>query len=137
MIQGFKFSCRTFIHLCCSLVIIPLLSFNVGFSDIGNEILEAFKSNKAKSISNYFGSNISLSIKSDGGYYSKFQAEMLLSDFFQANKTTEIKQVQRTMRTNNSFYIVYQLKTSSGTYRVFTKFSQTSGDTQIAELRIE
>ncbi|WKK56928.1 MULTISPECIES: DUF4783 domain-containing protein [unclassified Sphingobacterium] len=99
--------------------------------------MEAFKSNNAKAISNYFGSNVSLSIKSDGGYYSKFQAEMLLSDFFQSNKTSEIKQVQRTSQSNNSFYIVYQLKTSVGTYRVFTKLSQISGETQIAELRIE
>lgn len=137
MIHHLKISCRPLLYICYALLILPLLSFSISYNDVGNEIMEAFKSNNAKAISNYFGSNVSLSIKSDGGYYSKFQAEMLLSDFFQSNKTSEIKQVQRTSRTNNSFYIVYQLKTSSGTYRVFTKFSQISGETQIAELRIE
>ncbi len=137
MIQSINLSYRSIFKICCAFVLLPLFAFVVKNADIGNEIMEAFKSNNAKNIANYFGSNVSLSIKSDAGHYSKFQGEMLLNDFFQNNRTSEIKQVQRTSHTNSSFYIVYQLKSSTGTYRVFIKLSQAAGEVQITELRIE
>ena len=115
----------------------PFLTFAKMQGDIDNLLLEAFKSNNSKAIADFFGQNISLSIKNDSGYYSKFQAEVILADYFRSNKTTEIKQVQRTNRSNNNFYIVYQLKSPNGTYRVFAKFNQQNGVPTILELRIE
>lgn len=106
-------------------------------NDPGTELLDAFKNNNAKAVANYFGQNVSMSIKNDSGHYSKFQAELLLSDFFRSNKTQDIKKVQQTNRNNASFYIVYQLKASSGTYRLFFKFNHLEGESLITELRIE
>ena len=105
--------------------------------DVGLELLGALKANNAKNIAAMFSQNVSLSIKNDSGHYSKFQAEVLLSDFFRSAKALETKQVQRTNRSGSSFYIVYQMKTSQGSFRVFAKFNQSGGEATITELRIE
>lgn len=116
------------------LAALMLVSWQV---DVGLELLGALKSNNAKNIAELFSQNVALSIKNDSGHYSKFQAEVMLNDFFRSTKTTEVKQVQRTNRSSASFYIVYQMKTSQGAYRVFAKFNQSRGEATIAELRIE
>ena len=124
-------------QIAFAMLLLPFLLFSSFQSDVGLEILGALKANNAKNVANFFGQNVSLSIKNDSGYYSKFQAEVILSDFFRLTKTSEVKQVQRTNSSNNSFYIVYQIKTNQGSYRVFVKLVQSGGDAQIYELRIE
>ncbi len=128
---------KNMIQFALAMLLLPLLSFAKFQSDVGLELLGALKTNNAKSVAGMFGQNVSLSIKNDSGYYSKFQAEVILTDFFRSSKTTEVKQVQRTNRSNSSFYIVYQIKTNQGSFRVFVKFNQTGGEAQINELRIE
>ncbi|MEI5985075.1 MULTISPECIES: DUF4783 domain-containing protein [Sphingobacterium] len=113
------------------------MSFTFWQSNLSGQIAEAFKTNNAKAIANFFGQNVAVSIKNDSGQYTKFQAELLLSDYFRSNKTSEIKQLQHTNRNNSSFYIVYNLKANSGTYRIFLKFNQHNGESLITELRIE
>ncbi|WP_313367397.1 DUF4783 domain-containing protein [Sphingobacterium mizutaii] len=120
-----------------AMLLLPFLLLTSFQSDVALELLGALKANNAKNVANFFGQNVSLSIKNDSGYYSKFQAEVILSDFFRLTKTSEVKQVQRTNSSNNSFYIVYQIKTNQGSYRVFVKLVQSGGDAQINELRIE
>ena len=115
----------------------PFLTFAKMQGDVDNLLLEAFKSNNAKAIAELVGQNVSLAIKNDSGFYSKFQAEVILADFFRSNKTTQVKQVQRTNRSNNNFYIVYQVKSTNASYRVFAKFNQQNGVPTILELRIE
>lgn len=124
-------------HIAFAMLLLPCITLMSFQTDVALELLGALKSNNAKNVANLFGQNISLSIKNDSGYYSKFQAEVMLSDFFRTSKTTEVKQVQRTNSSNNSFYIVYQIKTGQGSYRVFVKFNQSGGEAQINELRIE
>lgn len=124
-------------QIAFAMLLLPFLLFSSFQSDVGLEILGAFKANNAKNVANFFGQNVSLSIKNDSGHYSKFQAEVILSDFFRLTKTSEVKQVLRTNSSNNSFYIVYQIKTNQGSYRVFVKLVQSGGDAQINELRIE
>lgn len=115
----------------------PIFIFSSVQSDVGLELLGALKSNNAKNIATLFSQNVSLSVKNDSGHYSKFQAEVILGDFFRSIKSQEVKQVQRTNRSSTNFYIVYQMKTSQGSYRVFAKFNQSGGEATIAELRIE
>ncbi len=124
-------------QIALAMLLLPFLLLTSFQSDVALELLGALKTNNAKNVANFFGQNVSLSIKNDSGYYSKFQAEVILSDFFRLTKTSEVKQVQRTNSSNNSFYIVYQIKTNQGSYRVFVKLVQSGGDAQINELRIE
>lgn len=132
-----KFASQSRLLIMFLILLSPFLTFAKMQGDVDNMLLEAFKANNAKAIADLFGQNVSLSIKNDSGYYSKFQAEVILADYFRSNKTTEIKQVQRTNRSNNNFYIVYQLKSPNATYRVFAKFNQQNGVPTILELRIE
>jgi len=128
---------KNMVQIALAMLLLPLITFASFQSDVALELLGALKANNAKSVANMFGQNVSLSIKNDSGYYSKFQAEVILSDFFRTSKTQEVKQVQRTNRSNSNFYIVYQIKTNQGSYRVFVKFVQSGGEAQINELRIE
>ena len=115
----------------------PIFGFSTWQSDQGAEIMEALRTNNSKNIAKYFGPNISLSIKNESGYYSKYQAEVMLGDFFRSAKAIETKLVQRTNRNNNNYYLVYQLKTNKGSYRVFVKFNYVDNQSQLTELRIE
>ena len=119
------------------LLSLPIFIFVSWQVDVGLELLGALKSNNAKTISTLFSQNVSLSVKNDTGHYSKFQAEVILTDFFRSVKTSEVKQVQRTNRNGANFYIVYQMKTNQGSFRVFAKFNQAGGEATIVELRIE
>lgn len=114
------------------------VTVSFGFSvGIQNELLQGLRNGNAKEVSSYFAPNISITIKNETGYYSKFQAEMVLGDFFRANKPIEVKQMQRISGNTSNYYIIYQLKTSSDSYRIFARFMDSSGTHQISEFRIE
>ncbi|MFD1769042.1 DUF4783 domain-containing protein [Sphingobacterium suaedae] len=104
--------------------------------EVIKETAAALKLGDAKRVSTYFSTNVSLSVKRDEGNYTKFQAELLLDEFFRANKVTHIKEVQKISNASNSF-VVFSLKSNTNTFRVFIKFTQTNKDFQISELRIE
>ncbi len=128
---------RKFGLLSFLILISSVLKLSYAQLDPTSEILEALKSGHAKDIAKYFNSNLSLSLKSDAGHYSKFQGEMILSDFFRSNKTSEVKLIQRTNKSNNSYYMVCQLKANQKGYRVFVKFNILDGEPKITEFRID
>ncbi|MFZ4262691.1 DUF4783 domain-containing protein [Sphingobacterium sp. HJSM2_6] len=122
-----------------SIMMLMIISLKSAYAqlDLSNEILESLRSGQAKNISKHFNTNVSLSLKNDAGFYSKFQGEMILSDFFRSNRISEVKLIQRTNKSNNSYYMVCQLKANHKGYRVFVKFNILDGESKITELRIE
>ncbi len=133
-VKGFKVIIA---QIAIMVMLFPMVAFANWQGDVGSQLLTALKSNNSKNVGNFFGQNVSLSIKNESGYYSKFQAEVILGDFFRTTKATDVKQVQRTGKNSSNFYIVYQMATGQGSYRVFVKFTQVGGDALITELRIE
>lgn len=119
------------------LVLIIVVNTSFDFSEVRNGLLQGLRNANAKEVSSFFAPNVSITIKNETGYYSKFQAEMVLGDFFRANKPVEVKQVQRISGSTSNYYIIYQFKTSSDSYRIFARFMDSSGTHQISELRIE
>lgn len=120
------------------LVLCALSLFSFGGADITSNILTGFKNNDSKSISKHFASSLNLSINKEENVYTKFQAEMLLVDFFRNNKTVSVKNIQRAQSSDNSNkFLIYSLKTNVKSYRVFIKLLEVNGDIDISELRIE
>ena len=124
-----------------------ILLFTIGglfFSANANEpmqsaleqVYSALKAGDAKALSRTFDTNLSLSIKKEEGVYTKFQAELLLQDFFRLNKVSELKEDQKVNNSSNNF-VVYRLISGTSVYRVFVKFSQNNRSAQVVELRIE
>lgn len=68
------------------LVLVSLTSLSASaknpFDDVVNSISSALKTGTSKGISATFMNSVSLSIKRDERVYTRFQAELLLDDFF-------------------------------------------------------
>ncbi|TJY62648.1 DUF4783 domain-containing protein [Sphingobacterium alkalisoli] len=117
------------------MVIMPLQSFVEG--NIHADIYNGLKNGNSKTLSKHFASTLSLSINKEESVYSKFQAELVLNDFFRANKITELKHLQKVAGNSSNKYLIYSLKTIKKSYRVFVKLIDIKGDFTISELRIE
>ncbi|WP_229707645.1 DUF4783 domain-containing protein [Sphingobacterium alkalisoli] len=113
----------------------PLQSFVEG--NIHADIYNGLKNGNSKTLSKHFASTLSLSINKEESVYSKFQAELVLNDFFRANKITELKHLQKVAGNSSNKYLIYSLKTIKKSYRVFVKLIDIKGDFTISELRIE
>src|SRR5690606_31479333 len=78
---------------------------STSFEDTVKEITAVLKTGSAKRLSAHFSNNLHLSIKSDEGSYTKFQAELLLEDFFCTYKVTGLMEVQRAISSLIAFYV--------------------------------
>lgn len=114
-----------------------LVLISMSFGDIQGDVANALRTGNAKELASRFYDNISITIKKETGYYSKFQAEMVLNDFFRANRSNSVKQIQRISNSKTNYYIIYQLNTNSQTYRVFVRYVESDNKFRISELRIE
>ncbi|MBD1431672.1 DUF4783 domain-containing protein [Sphingobacterium sp. DN00404] len=112
-------------------------AMNTSFDDAVKNASAAIKEGNAKKLSAIFDNSVNLSVKQDEGAFTKFQAELLLNDFFQTNKVDGLKEEQRANTSTTSF-VVFSLKANAKNYRVFIKFVQANNkDFKIAEIRIE
>ncbi len=116
--------------------VIPAYAWSASFDEVVTEITMGLKTGSAKKISSTFAGTVNLSVKRDEGSYTKFQAELLLDEFFRSNKPEQLKEVQRVNNSSNS-YIVFSLKSNKSTYRVFVKLAQSSTKFQVVEMRVE
>lgn|SRR5690606_29240637 len=128
------FKAVVMMFLC--VVSVSAFAINTSFEEMVKQTSVALKEGNAKKLSATFDNNVNLSLKREEGSFTKFQAELLLNDFFRTNKAVELKEVQRANNASTSF-VVFSLKTSSKNYRVFVKFVQSSKEFKIAEVRID
>lgn len=113
------------------------LLFSFQTNDINNGIIQGLKSNNAKNLSKYFSSSINLSINREEQVLTRFQAELLLMDFFRRNKVTEVKRVTAAGNNQSNRYFIYSIKTTKRNFRVLVKVIELKGAASISELRIE
>jgi len=114
----------------------PAYAWSTSFDEVVTEITMGLKTGDAKKVSSTFAGTVNLSVKRDEGSYTKFQAELLLDEFFRSNKIEQLKELQRVNNSSNS-YIVFSLKSNKSTYRVFVKLAQTNTKFQVVEMRLE
>ncbi|KKX47621.1 DUF4783 domain-containing protein [Sphingobacterium sp. IITKGP-BTPF85] len=97
---------------------LPMYESSLFISDINDALMLQLKAGNAKNIARYFATNVTLSILSEDGQYSKFQAEMLLESFFSKNKPGAVKLIQKITNKTNYSYYVYQLTSNKNLFRV-------------------
>jgi hypothetical protein len=114
-----------------------LIFINFSFTDNENVVIpQLIKEGKASEISNYFNSNIELIIIDKANIYSKKQAELILAEFFKKNKPTNFKKLHEGGKDSSKF-VIGELSTLTGNYRVYILFKQIDKNYIIFQFRID
>lgn len=114
------------------------LSFQTLVAQKADEnIINALKSSNASGVAAYFHANVDLTIDQKQETYSKSQAEQILSNFFKANKPTDFKSNHSGISSEGSHYIIGELTTANGAFRVYIYFKNLNGADLIQTFRIE
>ena len=117
---------------CCSIVL-----GKQGFDSLTNSIRAALRAGNAKELVRNFANNVNITVKKQDGLYSRFQAELIIEDFFRTNPVKKKKKKKKVLTTPINFFVVYSLKTNTANYRVFVKFSEIDKEAKVVEFRLE
>jgi|SRR5690606_1051844 len=120
------------------LVVFSLATF-LSYSQVTEKqgITKAIQEGNAKVLGGYFTKTVDLTVKDVEDVYSKEQAEVILTRFFNENKTTTYSVKHEGKSKLDDYYYIGDLITSTGTYRL-TFFLKKDGDAfRIKQLRIE
>lgn len=119
--------------LLCSFIF--LLSFQT--QSIQNLILSSLKSNDSKTLVKYFSPNVNLSLNGEEKILNKFQAELLLTDFFKNNRITNIKMLSSNGNKQSKLYAVYSMQTAKDNFQIVVKFMEIKGETLVIEFKVD
>lgn len=105
-------------------------------TEVPSDIISALNNGDAGKLSAYLNTNVELVIGNKNDVFSKQQATGIISDFFRTNKVSSFQVLHKGNKEAASFAIG-ELKTSSGTYRVYVLTRKSGNQTVIQQLRIE
>jgi len=94
-------------------------------------VVTAIRSGNVNQLSSFFDSRVDISLPDKADTYSRAQAEMVLSDFFNTNSVLNFKIAQQGESGGNS-YCTGTLFTRSGNFRT-TMFFRQKGDRHILQ----
>lgn len=102
-------------------------------------ITKAIGDGDAATLGNYFDSSVELTILKEQDVLDKTKATDAVKNFFMKNKPRAYNMVhQGTSKGSVSHYIIGDMQTASGTYRVYLYYKSAGGDrVLIQEMRIE
>ena len=122
-------------QLLFALMFLPLLAFSqAGMA----QITAALNSGNAEALGSYFDEAMELSILEEEGIYNKGQALQKVKRFLSSNTVSSFTEVhQGSSRSSDSQYVIGDLKTSGGTYRVYLFLTNSNGKMIIQELRFD
>lgn len=122
-----------------SLLIISLFIVFTAFVNpiINESIAKAIKNGNAVTIASFFNNTVDLTLPKNEGVFSKAQAEIILKNFFTANKPTDFKAVHDGESKNNTLYSIGNLITTNGIFRTYILYQENGSNIVILELRIE
>ncbi len=106
---------------------------------IPEEIIVSLGNGDSKVLSNYFNQNVELVVLENDNVYSKAQAQQIVNNFF-----TNFSPVAENAFTiihdggkEGAKYVIGNLKTNNGNFRVYFLLKQNGGKDYIHQLRIE
>jgi hypothetical protein len=102
-----------------------------------DKVAGLIKRGNVHELSKSFASSIELIIMDEGDLYSKTQAELILSDFFNHNQPRSVRILHRISSNPNYRFAVLILTTYNGVYRTSFSLKNTNGEFEINALRIE
>jgi len=108
-------------------------------SDQGvNEITKAIKSGDASTLAQYFDEDVELTILDEVNMFSKTEAKAAVNSFFSGHNPKSYNQVHEgKSKGAGGQYIIGNLNTSSGKFRVYLYMRVDNGKYFIQELRFE
>ncbi len=106
----------------------------LNLQDIG----KAIKQGDAKRLSAYFDKQIDLTFSDKSTTYSKRQAELIIQKFFsKVEPSNFVNALVGGSHSNNTKYIIANMVTSNGVYKVYMFFVQSGSGYVLRELRFE
>jgi hypothetical protein len=126
-----KFALPAFLSLFLVAIAIQVFAVNVP-----DGVFSALKAGNAKELGKFFNTNIELAILDKEDIYSNTQAEVIVGDFFTQNPVTGFTVVHQGGK-EGSQYVIGNLTTSKGTYRVYIYVKEVNQKAVISQMRIE
>jgi hypothetical protein len=117
---------------------ILLLPFMVSAQGDPAPITQALSRGDASVLTEYFDATLELAVLEEEGMYNKSQAGQLVRRFFAQHKPSSFTEVhQGASRSSDSQYIIGNLVTNNGTFRVYLYLSNQGGQLIIQECRFD
>ncbi len=105
-------------------------------AQITDEIILSLKSGNAKSLSDYFNQNVELVVQENDNVYSKAQAQLIVNDFFSEHSPHSFSVIHQGGK-EGAQYVIGNLDTKKGTFRVYFLLKKNDDKDYIHQLRIE
>jgi hypothetical protein len=105
-------------------------------AQIPDEIITSLKNGDSKTLSEYFNQNVELVVLENDNVYSKAQAQQIVSKFF-SNNTPESFNVIHQGGKEGAKYVIGNLKTNNGSFRIYFLLKSNDEKNYIHQLRIE
>ncbi len=103
---------------------------------VPNDVITGFEQGKADLIAEYLNNEVELVIGNTNNVYSKQQAEGVLKDFFLKNRVSSFTILHKGNKGTSTF-VVGELKTATGQFRVHLLARESSGSVSIQQIRID
>lgn len=123
------------------IILFLLIPIRIAYSapepvDVPQEIIDALKTGNTAALSGFFNTSIELAIPGKEDIYSKQQAELIIKEFFSKHVPTSFAIVHKGGK-EGAQYIIGNLITSDGKYRVTLLIKQDKDRTFIHQLRFD
>ena len=119
------------------LFVLGLLTLGVNTNaQVPDEIILSLQSGNAKVLSGYFNDNVELVVLDNDDVYSKAQAKQIVSNFFKSNVPESFSVIHQGGK-EGSKYVIGNLKTNNGSFRIYFLLKSKGGKDYIHQLRIE
>ena len=105
-------------------------------AQIPDEIIVSFKTGNSKTLADYFNQNIELVVLEDDNVYSKAQAQQIVAKFFGNNKPESFTVIHQGGK-EDAKYVIGNLKTNNGSFRIYFLLKTSEKKNYIHQLRIE
>jgi hypothetical protein len=105
-------------------------------AQVPDEILQSLKSGDSKTLSEYFNQNVELVVLENDNVYSKAQAQQIVNKFFSSNVPESFNIIHNGGK-EDARYVIGNLATSTGSFRVYFLLKKNNGKDYIHQLRIE
>jgi hypothetical protein len=109
---------------------------NQAKAQIPDEIIQSLKTGNSKTLSAYFNQNVELVVLENDNVYSKAQAQQIVNKFFSSNPPESFSIIHQGGK-EGAQYVIGNLVTGKGTYRVYFLLKKSDGKDYIHQLRIE
>jgi hypothetical protein len=124
------------IVISITLFIGVLFFSNHSMAQVPDEIIQSLKTGDSKTLAAYFNQNVEMVVLENDNVYSKAQAQQIVNKFFSTNPPESFNVIHQGGK-EGAQYVIGNLVTTKGSYRVYFLLKKNSGKDYIHQLRIE